>query len=127
MSRKALPGQIPFPFVAELDKQLAADREREREYSKRGNSADRLKSWLEEYPPTAYEWDIMTMGIRLCMFVDDYLECQRCNLGPHDHTVGWLFKTKICLKDYYRKCKEWGIKPYIPPHDQWDESLVDKK
>ena len=83
-----------------------------------------IKRCLQQYPPKPEEWDIMLTGIRIDRFVNNYEECQRCNLGPHDHTVGWLFPTKVCLKDYYRKCKEWGIKPYIPPGDQWDNSLV---
>ena len=129
MSRKALPGQIPFPFVAELDKQLAAEREREREYSRCRNAESHIESCLEAYPPSSAEWDIMTMGIRLCRFVNDHLECSKCGLDTRDHTVGFMFwywsakneqdiPIKICLKDYYRKCKELGIKPYIPPHDR---------
>ena len=124
MSRKALPGQMPLSFLAELDKQLAAEQEREREYWARVHAESHIKWCLQQYPPKPEEWDIMTMGIRLCRFVNDHLECHRCNLGPHDHTVGWLFPTKICLKDYYRKCKEWGIKPVIPPQDRWDKKLV---
>jgi|GEM_PF-5822590 len=121
--RKVLPGQIPLPFVAELDKQLAEEQERKREYWARVHAESHIKWCLERYPPNTEECEVMLMGIRIDRFVNSYEECRRCNLGPHDHTVGWLFPTKVCLKDYYRKCREWGIKPYIPPQDQWDKNL----
>ena len=112
---KSAPGQLPLPFIADLDKQLAEEREREREYLNRIHAESHIKWCLEQYPPKAEEWEVMLSGIRLCRFVNTYEECQGCNLACQDHTVRWLFPTKICLKDYYRKCREWGIKPYKPP------------
>jgi len=29
-----------------------------------------------------------------------------------------LEEQEICLKDYYRKCREWGRKPVIPVGDR---------
>ena len=103
--------QMAFPFIEELDRQIAADKEAEVEYWRRVHAESHIKYCLERYPPSAEECDIMLMGIRLDRFVNSYKECQTCALGPEDHTVGWLFNTKICLKDYRRLCKKWGIKP----------------
>lgn len=103
--------QMEFPFVKELDRQLADEKEAEAEHWRQVHAESHIKWCLESYPPTAEECDIMLMGIRLCRFVNSYKECQSCDLACEDHTVGWLFNTKICLKDYHRKCRDWGIKP----------------
>ena len=124
---KTLPGQLPLPCLAAMDKQLEKERGAKREYWARIHAESHIKWCLESYPPAPEEWDIMLMGIRISRFVNNYEECRHCNFGPHDHTVGWLFPAKVCLKDYYRKCKEWGIKPYIPPGDRWDKRLTGKK
>jgi len=72
-------------------------------------AASSLRSMVERYPPTSEECDIMLSGIRLCRFVSD-LECEKCNLATEDHTEGWLFQTKICLKDYYSLRHRLGLR-----------------
>ena len=62
-------------------------------------------SWvIEQYPPDADECDIMLGGIRLCRFVLRS-ECIKCKFACQDHTLGEVFPTKICLKDYWRVIK----------------------
>jgi hypothetical protein len=102
-----------------MDQELAAEREAARKKQHEEWADSLLKTMVEQYPPSAYEWDIMLMGIRIDRFVSN-LECEQCPFGPRDHTVGWLFETKVCLKDYYRKCREWGIKPVVP---EWDQAI----
>jgi len=55
----------------------------------------------KQYPMTAYEWDLTRRGIRIDRFVSRD-ECATCKLCAHDHTVGWTYKTKVCLKDLAR-------------------------
>lgn len=77
-----------------------------------------LKHMVERYPPSAEECDIMLDGIRLSRFVSE-TECYpHCKFDCEDHTINWLFPTKVCLKDalahgyklewnkYYQKKKE---------------------
>ena len=102
--------QLKLPGWSKVEEQweserLAADKKRHEEWA-----ASTLRSMMERYPPTAEECDIMLSGIRLCRFVS-HLECERCNLACEDHTVDWLFNTKICIKDFRRLCNKWGIKP----------------
>ena len=104
--------QRAFSFIEELDRQSAANKETEARRMHQLRAASHLKHCMEYYPPLNEEWDVILMGIRLCRFVSE-LECKGCELGYYDHTVGWLFPTKVCLKDYSRKCKEWGIKPIL--------------
>ena len=104
MSQIKLPGWEKVETQWESER-LAAEKKRHE-----GQAASWLRSMVERYPPTAEECDIMLSGIRLCRFVSN-LECESCNFACEDHTVDWLFNTKICLKDYHRKCKEWGMKP----------------
>ena len=107
---RTLPGQTKFAFLKEMDRQLAADKEAEAEYWRRTHAESFIKSCLERYPPTAEEWDIMLMGIRLARFVNSYEECRHCSLDTTDHTVGWLFPTKVCVKDYRQKFRQKGGK-----------------
>lgn len=106
MSQLKLPGWTGFERQWEAE-QVAIKKKHHEE-----QAASWLKSIWERYPPTAEEWEIIISGIRLCRFVSD-LECEGCKLSYKDHTIGWQFPTKICLKDYSRKCKEWGIKPRL--------------
>ncbi len=59
--------------------------------------------WIgRQYPMTAEERTLVERGIRLARFVDD-VECRdHCQFGPYDHTVGWTYQTKVCLKDLAR-------------------------
>jgi hypothetical protein len=84
----------------ELDRQWVAERVATEKKKHEEWAASVLRSMVERYPPTAEEWQIMLSGIRLDRFVS-HLECQACNFACEDHTVGWLFPTKVCLKDYY--------------------------
>lgn len=102
--------QLKFTFVEEIDQELVDQKEKEHQRMKIANAASHLKSCMEYYPPDAEECEIMMMGIRLCRFVND-IECtEHCNLGSNDHTLGWMFPTKICLKDYLVFCKKNGLK-----------------
>lgn len=100
--------QIKLPGLDEYERrwdaeELAAGRKRHEEWA-----AGLLRSMVERYPPTAEECDIMLSGIRLCRFVS-HLECEKCNLACEDHTVGWMFLTKVCLKDYYAQRRQLGL------------------
>ncbi len=79
--------QLKLPGMDEVERQWAAAL---------------LRIMVERYPPTPEECDIMLSGIRIDRFVSN-LECESCNFACEDHTVGWLFSTKVCLKDFYRK------------------------
>jgi len=100
--------QLKLPGIDELDKQLAAERAVAQKKAHEEWAASILRSMWERYPPTAEEWEIMLSGIRLCRFVS-HLECEKCNLDTEDHTEGWLFETKVCLKDYYALRRRLGL------------------
>ncbi|MBA7628955.1 hypothetical protein ES703_36452 [subsurface metagenome] len=100
--------QLKIPGMDEVERQweaerVAAEKKRHEEWA-----ASILRSMVERYPPTSEECDIMLSGIRLCRFVS-HLECERCNLATEDHTEGWLFETKVCLKDYYALRRRLGL------------------
>lgn len=116
-----MKAQIAFPFLQEIDKDQAEKAEQDRLYWKRRNNQAILESHVRDMPPVSGEWDVILMGIRLARHVHPD-ECERCNLGhynhcpPHiamhwidDYGGQWTF-TKVCLKDFLRKCMEWGIK-----------------
>ena len=73
--------------------------------SPEGMKKRRDDSWLrwslERYP--AQEWEIAALPptSRLCRHVHP-AECDACNFGPYDHTDGWAYPTKVCLKDLAR-------------------------
>lgn len=71
---------------------------------------------------TVEELALVERGIRLARFVDD-AECRdKCQFGPYDHTVGWTYKTKVCLKDLAR-LGLWTPQTETPgpPKMQFDE------
>lgn len=87
---------------------LAAEKKRHEE-----QAASWLRSMVKNNPPAAKECDLMLSGIRMARFVSD-LECAKCKLDTHDHTIDFLFTywserdcqdipIKFCLKDFYRK------------------------
>jgi hypothetical protein len=91
-----------FRTAAELEEQYKAE-------SHRCHQEDILRSMVRGYPPSSEECDIMISGIRLARFVGEW-ECENCGLDCQDHTLGWMFNTKICIKDFAAKCKRLGIK-----------------
>ena len=102
MSQLKLPGWEKVEEQWDSER-LAAEKKRHEDWA-----ASILRSMVESYPPTAEECDIMISGIRLCRFVS-HLECEKCNLAREDHTVGWMFLTKVCLKDYYALRRRLGL------------------
>lgn len=113
--------QLVFGFVEEIDKELADKAEAERLRSKQANQDAHLRWTANDMPPETEEWDIILMGIRLDRHVHGS-ECEKCNLGSYNHCpphlpMHWSDRhkqfclTKVCLKDFLAKCKEWGIKP----------------
>ncbi len=94
----------------ELDRQLETDRvaAKKREHEQR--CADTLRNMVKREAPTAEECDIMLGGLRLARFVSD-LECENCKLDCEDHTLNWLFLTKICLKEYHALRRRLGLQP----------------
>jgi len=102
-------GQLPFPFLAKMDGDTQERGRLEAKRMRYRNYVCYIKSNLASYPPTAEEWDIMLGGIRLCRLVGDW-ECQKCPYAVKDHTIGWVFKAKVCLKDAYRRGakEEWN-------------------
>jgi len=100
--------QLKLPGMAELEKQWAAEEAAASAKAHQERAANLLRTMVEQYPPTAEEWDIMLSGMRLCRFVCE-LECEKCNLATEDHTVGWFFPTKVCLKDYHALRRRLGL------------------
>lgn len=87
-----MPKQNPF----QLRFQFPGDSPEERQAA---NYASIEASIRERYPMTEDEEKCLPEGVRLARFVP-LAECnERCNFGPYDHTVGWAFPTKVCLKD----------------------------
>ncbi len=64
------------------------------------------KSYLKAYPPDTEDCELIISGIRLAPLVDER-ECSVCHFDRQDHAMGWLFHTKVCLKDAFRH----GYKP----------------
>lgn len=113
--------QLVFEFVEEIDQKIAKQAEADRIEMKHRNHHAILEWHVREYPPENEEWDIILMGIRLDRHVHGD-ECDQCNLGYYDHCPPYLpmhwserhkqwLLTKVCLKDFLAKCKEWGINP----------------
>lgn len=92
-----MPDQLALPLIAEMDKEA----EKHRTSAKRRNQEAILRSIKQRYPMTEQERQVLPPGVRLCRFVPPW-ECEKCPYGPEDHTLGWKFPTKICLKDYYK-------------------------
>jgi len=100
--------QLKLPGMDEIEKQWEAERRGAAEKAHKEWAANILRSMVERYPPTAKEYEIMLSGIRLCRFVS-HLECEKCKLDTEDHTEGWLFSMKVCLKDYYALRRRLGL------------------
>lgn len=100
--------QLKLPGMDEIEKQWDAERAVAEKKRHEEWAASILRSMWERYPPTAEEWEIIISGIRLCRFVS-HLECEKCNLATEDHTVGWMFETKVCLKDYHALRRRLGL------------------
>lgn len=84
---KRNPFQIGLPFIEDTI-----------EYRREQRDRSFLEHCLKEYPVTPEEEACLPPGCRLCRFVP-LSECSNCNFGPYDHTVGWKYPTKVCLKD----------------------------
>jgi len=84
---KKHPGQIPLKFIEDTP-----------EYRLQERDQSFLESVEKQYPATTEELACLPPGCRLCRFVP-LSECDKCNFGPFDHTVGWKYPTKVCLKD----------------------------
>lgn len=93
--------QFTMPFLDQVDREEEARRETERLQQRHSSSLARLQLFVQRYPPSAYECDIMLGGIRLARFVGEW-ECQKCPLAPTDHTLGWMFDSNVCVKDAYK-------------------------
>jgi len=115
--------QMAFAFLEVMARERAEKAERERLESKLRNQDAILKSNVNDLPPENEEWDVIVMGIRLDRHVHG-AECEKCTLGCYNHCpkslpMHWsdmhkqYLVTKVCLKDYFAKCKEWGIKPVL--------------
>ena len=100
--------QLKLPGWTEVEKQRDAERAAAEKTRHDEWAASILRSMVERYPPTAKECDIMLSGIRIDRFVS-HLECERCNFACEDHTVGWMFLTKVCLKDYHALRRRLGL------------------
>lgn len=66
----------------------------------RRNEEAIMRSIHERYWMTEEERACLPEGVRLCRFVA-HSECEHCILACEDHTCGWRFPTKVCLKDLY--------------------------
>ena len=92
--RPVNPNQLALAFPGESPAERKAANNRAIEESIR-----------QHYPMTDEERSWLPQGVRLARFVP-LAECEYCNFGPEDHTLGWRFPGKICLKDVHRKEKE---------------------
>jgi len=113
--------QLAFGFVATMDRELAIEAKRQREYWKKKNSDYNLKVMVEQLPPIDSEIEVVQMGIRMARHVHDD-ECERCKLGTFNHCPDTLPRhwyhdqwcpTKVCLKDYFRWCAQHGRKDLV--------------
>jgi len=100
--------QLKLPGMDEIERQWVAERAAAEKKRHEEWVAGLLRRMVESYPPTSEECDIMLSGIRLCRFVS-HLECDKCNLACEDHTEGWMFSTKVCLKDYHALRRRLGL------------------
>jgi len=61
-----------------------------------------LRSMVERHPMTEEERRALPKGVRLSRFVIQW-ECDACEYPSHDHTLGWKYPMKVCLKDLVRR------------------------
>lgn len=105
--------QLKLPGWAEVEERWESDRLAAEKKYHEDCAAGILRSMVKNNPPAAEECELMMSGIRIDRFVSN-LECEKCNLNIHDHTLGFLFTywsdtwrqdipIKFCLKDFYRK------------------------
>jgi hypothetical protein len=105
--------QQKLPGWERLESQWESERLAAEKKQHEAWAAGLLRSMVEHYPPSSAECELMMSGIRIDRFVS-LLECEKCNLDTHDHTLGFLFTywsetyrqdipIKFCLKDFYRK------------------------
>lgn len=106
-----------------MDRELAERRKQEEIERKQRIKDSWLHSAVEDLPPTAEEWDIILMGIRLSRHVH-HSECERCKLACSSHCPDALgtywdstYRTwnpiKVCIKDYYGWCARHGLKDWV--------------
>jgi hypothetical protein len=57
---------------------------------------------VERHPLTAEEKAALPKGVRPSRFVIQW-ECDKCEYGPHDHSLGWRYPTLVCLKDLVKR------------------------
>jgi len=101
--------QLKLPGWEKVEERWESERLLTRKKLHEQWAAGLLRSMIERYPPTAEECDIMLSGIRLSRFVSS-LECEKCNLATEDHSVGWVFQTLVCLKDYHALRRRLGVR-----------------
>jgi hypothetical protein len=110
--------QLAFGFIQAIDREQEEDQAIARRIWHLQHELYQLRSMFERYPPASHEWDIMVQGIRLARFVHGD-ECADCAYGSSDHIPGYLdlehpggnVFSKVCIRDFFGKCVEWGIVP----------------
>ena len=110
--RKRDKRQLCLAFIPEMEREAEEKAKQERiEFQERVKDGW-LHSAVEHYPPTAADWDVILMGIRLSRHVH-HNECERCKLGPYNHMPRMLWPAKVCLKDWFRWCGRHGFKDWV--------------
>ena len=105
--------QLALPFIAEMDRQAEAAKEKEVARMKRANEIAILRAHVQQHPLTDYERRVIPRGIRPARFVIGW-ECEKCPYACEDHSLGNKFGIDytnqwgpsipcVCLKDYYEK------------------------
>jgi hypothetical protein len=87
-------------FIAEIDYQATVDKEARQATSHQANN-DAIWRWhMKDYPITDEDRQWLPAGVRICHFVHPS-ECEVCptELCCEDHTEGWKWGGKVCLKD----------------------------
>lgn len=107
------PEQLVLPFLPEMDRQAAGEREAEAHKMKRANAIAILRASVRQYPLTDYERGVIPKGVRPARFVISW-ECEVCPYACEDHSLGNKFGLDhsepdrvsvplVCLKDYYKR------------------------
>ena len=76
-------------------------------FDRRANQLAVRRSIRRRYPLTVVERWLLLRRIRIERFIDDK-ECENCLLACEDHTIGWRYPTKVCLKNTPEYSKKGG-------------------
>jgi hypothetical protein len=117
----AKKNQLRFGFLDDIDREI----EEQRKYEDRIFSLEVYQGWYDsacrDLPPNKIEQKYVDMGIRMSRHVH-HLECLECDYDTYSHCPPdfpemWdphyktYYPMKVCIRDWFGKCVEWGIVP----------------